>query len=77
MDPTPAPAWARGFSFNTFDLMSAHVKLRIATHFAYPLEPAKRLGGSGSAMGSSPGSAQKRLHHNVLGTALAAALLLR
>src|SRR5260370_15582183 len=31
----------------------------------------------GSATGSNPGSAQKRLHHNVLGTALAAALLLR
>src|SRR6266481_7982434 len=29
-----------------FDLMSAHVKPPIATHFAYPLEPAKGLGAS-------------------------------
>ena len=53
MDPTPAPSWARGFSFNTFDLMSAHVKPPIATHFAYPLEPAKGLGASCGA-GTAP-----------------------
>src|SRR5712671_7632973 len=30
----------------THHRMSAHVKPRIATHFAYPLEPAKGLGAS-------------------------------
>jgi len=50
LDPTPAPSWARGIFFNTFDLMSAHVKPPIATHFAYPLEPAK-----GSALRAVPG----------------------
>jgi len=33
--------------------MSAHAKPRIATHFAYPLEPAKGLGASCGA-GTAP-----------------------
>jgi hypothetical protein len=53
VDPTPAPSWARGFFFNTFDLMSAHVKPPIATHFACPLQLAKGLGASCGA-GTAP-----------------------
>src|SRR6266849_5390374 len=37
----------------THHRMSAHVKPRIATHFAYPLEPAKGLGASCGA-GTAP-----------------------
>src|SRR6266478_2435588 len=50
VDPAPAPSRACGIFFNTFDLMSAHVKPPIATHFAYPPAPAK-----GSALRAAPG----------------------
>ena len=48
--PHSSPIVGSRVFFNTFDLMSAHVKPRISTHFAYPLEPAK-----GSALRAVPG----------------------